>query len=261
VGDISQTGGPRKLTKIGANALTLLGTNTFTGGVQVDAGTLSANRLSNGTLTINAGNVQVLAKTTPNDPAGTSVVPAVSVAGGAQLDLTNNSMVIDYTGAVGTLVDDVRQHIQNARLVSTSATTLIGLGYADNAALSPVKASFGGVSVDPSSVLIKYTYFGDADVDGDVDVADLGVLATNWQQASLWSGGDFDYNGSVDVNDLGLLATNWQAGVGSPLGPDFATAAASVGLPASAVPEPASMTLISALAAWSLKRPRRRITL
>jgi MYXO-CTERM domain-containing protein len=258
VGDISQTGGARKLTKSGGNSLALLGNNSFTGGVQVDGGTLTANRLSNGTLTVNGGNVQVLAKGTPNDPSGTSVVPALSIAAtGAQLDLTNNSMVIDYTGPVGTLVGDVRQHIQSARLVSTSATSTTGLGYADNAVLAPVKTTFGGQSVDPSSLLIKFTYFGDSNLDGQVDVADLGNLATNWQTANVWSGGDFDYNGTVDVNDLGLLATNWQAGVGSPLGPDFATAAAQLGLPNVSVPEPAGIALGSLVLAGLARRRRR----
>jgi C1A family cysteine protease len=52
---------------------------------------------------------------------------------------------------------------------------------------------------------------GDADHDRDVDVADLGVLASNWQQSSgTFSQGDFDYNETVDVADLGILASNWQ---------------------------------------------------
>ena len=49
----------------------------------------------------------------------------------------------------------------------------------------------------------------------------------------------------LDVTDLGLLATNWQAGVGSPLGPDFATALAMVGLGGTSIPEPASIGLIA----------------
>jgi hypothetical protein len=166
-------------------------------------------------------------------------------------------MILDYTGPVGTLVEDTRQNIAAGRITNSSATGLVGLGYADNAALSPVKASFGGQTVDASSILFKHTYFGDVNLDGQVDVADLGVLATNWQTSQPWSGGDFDYNGTVNVNDLGLLATNWQAGVGSPLGPDFATAAAAVGLPSAAVPEPASIGLL-ALGAFGLNRRTRR---
>jgi hypothetical protein len=238
--------------------------NTFTGGVTVYRGTLVAKNLRNGQLTINdptaatgtVSQVQISAKTTPNDPSGTSVVTSLTINSNAKLDLTNNSMVVDYTGPVGTLVGDTRQNILAGKITTTSGTPLIGLGYANNAVLSPVKSSFGGLTVDASSILIKYTYFGDADVDGDVDVADLGALATNWQTASVWSGGDFDYNGTVDVNDLGLLASNWQAGVGSPLGPSLQEALAAVGLGSVAVPEPTSCGLLG-LAVWTLTRRRR----
>jgi hypothetical protein len=136
-------------------------------------------------------------------------------------------------------------------------TATRGLGYADNAALSDVKTSFGGLGVDPSCILVKYTYFGDTDLDGDVDVADLGNLASSWQTANVWGGGDFDYNGSVDVNDLGLLATNWQAGVGSPLGPTLTEALAAVGLPSAAVPEPTWMGVMGISLGVIASRRRR----
>jgi hypothetical protein len=59
-----------------------------------------------------------------------------------------------------------------------------------------------------------FTFFflnGDADHDRDVDVNDLGILATNWQLSGrTFSQGDFDYSGTVDVNDLGILASHWQ---------------------------------------------------
>jgi hypothetical protein len=227
--------------------------------VDVAAGqTLSVQHLRGAGLTVNTGNLKILAGGTANSAGGTSKVTSLSIAAAGKLDLTNNSLVIDYTGAVGTLVGDVRQHLQSGRLISSSATTTTGLGYADNAVLNPVKTTFAGQNVDPSSLLVKFTYFGDSDLDGDVDVADLGNLATNWQTANVWSGGDFDYNGSVDVNDLGLLATNWQAGTSNPLGPASLTEAlASLGLPSAAVPEPSTVALLSLLP-WSLRRGRRR---
>jgi hypothetical protein len=98
---------------------------------------------------------------------------------------------------------------------------------------------------------VKYTYAGDSDLDGDVDVADLGALASNWQTAGLWSKGDFDYSGSIDVNDLGLLASNWQVGVGNPLKPmdgspwALAEALDSLGLPSLSVPEPAALGVLN----------------
>jgi hypothetical protein len=52
---------------------------------------------------------------------------------------------------------------------------------------------------------------GDADHDRDVDVNDLGVLASNWQgTGKTFAQGDFNYDGTVNVADLGILATNWQ---------------------------------------------------
>jgi len=55
------------------------------------------------------------------------------------------------------------------------------------------------------------TEYGDVDLDRDVDVNDLGVLATFYGTATgmTWANGDFDGDGDVDVNDLGLLATSY----------------------------------------------------
>jgi hypothetical protein len=51
-------------------------------------------------------------------------------------------------------------------------------------------------------------------------VADLGILATNWQQSPrTFSQGDFDYSGTVDVNDLGILASHWQQQLAPPNAP------------------------------------------
>jgi hypothetical protein len=62
-----------------------------------------------------------------------------------------------------------------------------------------------------------YDFFvlaGDANRDRTVDITDLGILATNWQQSpKAFSQGDFSYDGTVDITDLGILATNWQQDV------------------------------------------------
>src|SRR5581483_9499381 len=139
---------------------------------------------------------------------------------------------------------------------SSSADATHKLGYGDNQLL--LRSTFGGLPVDPTSLLIKYTYAGDANLDGQVDVTDLGALATNWQTSAPWTGGDFNYDGVVDVTDLGILATNWQAGVGSPLGPgSLQQALAALGFGGVAVPEPGAFALLAiglAAAAWQRRR-------
>ncbi len=55
---------------------------------------------------------------------------------------------------------------------------------------------------------------GDANLDGTVDVSDLGILATNYGATSgkTWEDGDFTGDGKVNVSDLGILATNYGTG-------------------------------------------------
>ena len=74
------------------------------------------------------------------------------------------------------------------------------------------------------------TFYGDANVDGQVDAADLNAVGLNWREnISGWENGNFNGDNIVDAADLNLLALNWQNGV--PTG-------------AAAVPEPASMALL-----------------
>ena len=71
---------------------------------------------------------------------------------------------------------------------------------------------------------------GDANSDGQVDVADLGILGANFNQSGMTlDDGDFNGDGIVDVSDLGILGANW-------------TASRSTG-DASLVPEPTTLSL------------------
>jgi hypothetical protein len=66
---------------------------------------------------------------------------------------------------------------------------------------------------------------GDANVDGRVDVGDLGILAANYGKTSgaTWSQGDFNGDGKVDVGDLGILAANYGLGTsGADFNADYA---------------------------------------
>jgi hypothetical protein len=119
-------------------------------------------------------------------------------------------------------------------------------------------AGLSSADVDHLVLNILDTHYGDANLDGQVDITDLGLLATNWQDCGLgWAYGNFDGDLFIDITDLGILATNWQAGVGSGR-MSFTDALAQVGLPAS-VPEPAGITALGAamLAATSVRTRRR----
>jgi hypothetical protein len=184
------------------------------------------------------------------------------------LDLADNHMIVDYPVGESSenLLDNLRQDLRAGALFTSLDSDGHRLGYADNAVLE--RPSFAGVSFPPNDftqLLVMYTYAGDSNLDGVVDMMDLGALATHWQTANVWTGGDFDYSGFVDVADLGLLASNWQAGVtlgstptdGHPWA--LAEALAALGLPAP-LPEPASVTILLGTGFFILRRRKNRST-
>ena len=99
--------------------------------------------------------------------------------------------------------------------------------------------SFGGQAVTADSILLRYTYYGDVDQNGQVDADDLTVFASNFGRTSgaTQIDGDIDFNGAVNADDLTVFANNFNKGVGNPL----AVAAANV----QAVPEPATGVLLA----------------
>lgn len=202
-----------------------------TGNVVLSGGALSATRLRQNSLVISGGNLSIAPQSVPNSPAGTNVVHSLSIAAGGLLDIANNSLIVDYSPSTGSPIEPVAMYIASGRLISSPTTSAATLGFAENALLG--YTTFAGMPVDSTSVLVKYTWYGDATLDGVVNVLDLILLANSWLGSGSWANGDFNLDGLVNQTDLGLLARNWQAGNGAPLGPMLE----ELGLPVP-IPEP-----------------------
>jgi hypothetical protein len=203
-------------------------------------GTFRANDLSAGSLSIQAGTVQKL------PGSGASALGALSVSAGATLDLTDGEI-----------------RVQNGNLPAINALVVsgrdggswTGSGITSSSAAAQSDRALG-IGQDGSDVLVKFTYGGDATLDGSVTIADLGILAANWQAGDrYWFHGDFNYDGSVNIADLGILAANWQKGTAGG-GMGFAEALAMFDVfDGVVVPEPSVMGLVG-MGLLALRRRR-----
>ncbi len=94
-----------------------------------------------------------------------------------------------------------------------------------------IVSTFGGESVDNQDVLVKYTYQGDANLDGRIDAADYFQIDQGYRLQSdpaylTYYGGDFDGSGSITADDYYLIDRSFMR-QGAPLGTGLAEAAAA----------------------------------
>jgi hypothetical protein len=180
---------------------------------------------------------------------------------GATLDLTNanTAMIVDYLPGVPSPAAEIRERIIAGRggtdllgswdgqgITSSAAEadpSSLSVGWAANGEL-PLGAysTFRGEAVDPTSVLIRTTRIGDANLDGVVNDDDVTIVGATFGMTSgaVWALGDFDFDGDVDDNDVTLVGALYDPEA-TPLGDPLLAPPAT---PA-AVPEPSTAVLIA----------------
>jgi hypothetical protein len=223
---------------------------------------------------INNATARVTAGATPGLPAGTSKVNSITINTSGRVDLTNNGLIVDYTGA--SPATTLRGLLATGRSTGTwfGANGIVSslannngraIGSAEASELgSP--ATFLGQAIDETSFLMRFTFEGDTDLNGAVNFADLVNLARNYgiTGTGTWPKGDFDYNGNVEFADLVAMARNY----GLALSPAESSVLGSIGgadfltdwnlAVAAAVPEPTTLGLLAGVSGLVLRRRRSR---
>ena len=197
-----------------------------------------------------------------------SDVGSVTLNGSSQLDLTNNALVVDYASGGPSPYADLRNKVASGYaggawtgpgiMTSNGNASQFALGIAEATQANltftgtPPDAVFLGDVVDQSAVLVRFTRYGDANIDGTVNLADFNRLAANFGTGTRWDQGDFDYNGLVNLADFNKLAANFGLSAAGPTvtPDDWARLGA-------AVPEPSALGLAAVAGAGLLRRRRR----
>jgi hypothetical protein len=209
----------------------------------IDAGTLTINP---STVSLNGLSLGNGSSAAFNSTSGNLLLLG---SGGLSIDSTSRFNIADNyiniqngAGSLSTIQSEI-----TSGLLYSSDTSLGYLGtvaaIANNqlGTTTPVRTSFGGSAAGSGDLLIRYTYYGDANLDGTVNSVDYGFIDNGWlseqstsTNVSGWGNGDFNYDGIVNGSDYTLIdnAFNMQ---GNPLATASAQIAAVSATPAALV--------------------------
>jgi hypothetical protein len=226
-------------------------------------GTLQLSKLPQGNaVVITAGMVRVL-ESSPGlfsgHPAGNNASvsrpSALTIAPGATLDLTNNDLILDYSGA--SPIADIEALVASGYNgtgdwagdgITSSVAAVDGnyvLAIADNATLAAPFGTaqggslFAGVDVDLTTILVRFTHRADINLDGVITPDDSAIFGGNYDenQPAVWATGDMNYDGVFTPDDAAIFGGAYDESLAS-------------------LPEPGTLTVFGLLVI-GFKRRRR----
>ena len=230
------------LTKIGTGSWTLGGPINHQGAVAVNEGVLNIASTVTGLTAVTVADGATLAAVN----AGSTIeVDSLAIGASGLVNLGRSDLIVDYTGEspIAAMIADV----VGAKLIADGDVDGLPTYLAVSEAADLGLTDLNGVAVDETAVLVKYTYVGDANLDGQVDALDYERVDLAIGNTGVFgtAQGDLNYDGNVDALDYEQIDLNIGNGVGSPLGTVL-------------IPEPAVMgLLVPGLAAITQRRSRR----
>ncbi|HEX8522916.1 MAG TPA: hypothetical protein VF669_11705 [Tepidisphaeraceae bacterium] len=277
------TNGGYTITKNGAGVLRIAGTqnNATNSSIVINAGKLQldsdAGSTASAQLSIQVGNAGVVGASAQLNAtqhlrkldirAGNTAavgaggnkmlhVGTLSVGANAALDLNDADLIVD-TGTFSTLYNLVLGGYRDSAdttatgIISTTGQTTPGnpiLALFDNVQLRATNWPFGGTeTAGAAAILGKYTYLGDADLNGMVTPDDYGAIDSNLgshvgtalQSGGMnWFAGDWNLDGDITPDDYSGVDANLGRGENNPLATHGMIAQG-----AAAVPEPAVLSI------------------
>jgi hypothetical protein len=207
------------LTLSTGRTLNVLNVLNNTGALTLSGGSATVGSITgNGTTTIGSGSTLQIA---PHSPASSQ--SALNISGTGAMDITDNTMTINYGTNNPSPVSTIGGYIATGYngggwngpgIVSSEVAAvnaamgnshLYAVGYADASDLAVAADHF-----TPGTVVIEPAIVGDANLDGVVNFSDFQLLAASFNQSNTsWDQGNFDYGAKTNFTDFQLLAANF----------------------------------------------------
>jgi len=148
------------------------------------------------------------------------VTDALSISGTGRLDIFDNQVIVNYTGAspinaIEALIASARNGgawtgngviSSNARIADPKNLGIGAIEATDYFTVYGAGAQFADQTIDDTAVLLKTTYYGDTDFNGIVNFDDYSRTDAGFNSSRTgWFNGDFDMNDSVNFDDYSLI--------------------------------------------------------
>jgi hypothetical protein len=214
------------------------GTFTFSQDAQAQTSNLAINVAAAGSVAFGATqhlrslSVAGSASLSPGS-AKTLVLQTLAITGAGKLDLADNDMIVRtadvgswngsaYTGITGLIASGYDGGVWDGAGIVTSQSTAAGGNTLTTLAAATAGDALGlsagqttlwnGQTVDATTVLVKYTYSGDANLDGVVSGDDYFQIDSSFPQLLHgWFNGDFNYDGVISGDDYFLIDSTFPA--------------------------------------------------
>ncbi len=198
--------------------------------------------------------------------------PALSVIG--KLDLTTNCLDLQNGGSVGltAITTLIHQGFNNgtwtgngisSSTASGDSSHLLAVGVIENNQGGSIHFNasnpFETTTPNPTDILARLTYYGDANLDGQVTSADYALIDSGFLSngsSAGWYNGDFNYDSVINGSDYTLIDNGFNT-QGAALTGQIANPTAAIAAQiadTTAVPEPAALGLLTAAIAMLGRR-------
>lgn len=169
-------------------------------------------------LDINGGRLEMM----PGQDLTLDIAGNLLITGDGVLDLSDNAMTLRVYDTVDpSLLTDALSEIYGLLQIGYDGGLWDGLGLtSSSAAADPDHVMALGFAVTTryigshklySDVYVKYTHYGDYNLDGVVNQTDLNIVTANWESTgAYWYQGDANYDNLVNQLDINAVTQGWQ---------------------------------------------------